>query len=196
MDHLVDDHADDDADAAAADDDDHYYCHYVLLWYNDLHEQQWLFKQIYNEFEQALTNQHKSAKVVAIWFVDDIVTIWLWILVGVPWMGGGLSGLSKLQLPMVCCADIKKGILFPSPGDWSDKSGLQIGEHSATRTPCGGSGRLSVTWWRGWGDSHPVGEVDSDPVPGLEELLSKIAKDEQVWYQSVSKSQQGNHMID
>ena len=78
MDHLVDDHADDDAaaaDAAAAadDDDDHYYCHYILLWYNDLHEQQRLLKQIYNEFEQALTNQHKSAKVVAIWFVDDML---------------------------------------------------------------------------------------------------------------------------
>ena len=49
--------------------------------------------------------------------------------------------------------------------------------------------------WRD-GAIHIQLVVDSDPVPGLDELLSKIAKDEQVWYQTVSKSQQGNHMID
>lgn len=89
----------------------------------------------------------------------------------------------------------KKGILFPSPCrrlKWLKRP-------TNWRALC----HTDPVWWE-WkavgdgdgGDSHPVGEVDSDPVPGLDELLSKIAKDEQVWYQTVSKSQQGNHMID
>ena len=106
-------------------------------------------------------------------------------------------GLSKLQLPMVCCADIRtrKASFFPLQAIEVIKAAYKL-ESTLPHGPrvVGVEGCR----WRGDGEgaSHIQLVVDSDPVPGLDELLSKIAKDEQVWYQTVSKSQQGNHMID
>lgn len=97
----------------------------------------------YNDFKQALTNQHKSANVVNKLICWWYATIWIWIFLGKThgWavFPQGLSGTFPCQAIEVIKAAYKLESTLPH--------GPRV-----------------------------VG------VEGLDELLSKIAKDEQVWW--------------